>query len=183
MCRRPLLDLFKPPATAIWLFKISWDCDSSLSSNVLGSHQRKWKKAVSSWWGGVGKVGNLAGSQACPPGLLMPSHPGDTSAHLGCENRGRDEEETKTGLREEDIEKGNRWRDSRKGSQWRGQRKGTLLSNSSDFSSIPFWVLALLAAHKHGEPVESFTPLWRVPFLSSLILFLSIWPLHFLFLF
>lgn len=47
----------------------------------------------------------------------MPSRPGDTSAHLGCENRGTDEEETKTGLREEDIVKGNRWRDSKKGSQ------------------------------------------------------------------
>lgn len=39
--------------------------------------------------GAVGsKVGNLAGSQACPLGLLMPSFPGHTSAHLGCESGG-----------------------------------------------------------------------------------------------
>lgn len=39
--------------------------------------------------GGSSKVGNLAGSQACPLGLLMSSFPGHTSAHLGCENRGK----------------------------------------------------------------------------------------------
>lgn len=34
----------------------------------------------------VFKVGILADSQACPPGLLMPPLPGHTSANLGCEN-------------------------------------------------------------------------------------------------
>lgn len=57
------------------------------------------------WGGGGGKVGNLAGSQACPLGLLMPSFPGHTSAHLGCENGGKGG----------DIKKGKRWKDSSKG--------------------------------------------------------------------
>lgn len=49
--------------------------------------------------GGGSKVGNLAGSQACPLGLLMPSFPGHASAHLGCENRGEggDKEGTERG--------------------------------------------------------------------------------------
>lgn len=61
--------------------------------------------------GHCSEVRNLAGFQACPLGLLMPSFPGQTSARLG---RTEGKEETKKGLRKEDTGKGTGLKDSKR---------------------------------------------------------------------
>lgn len=124
-----------------------------------------------------GEVGDLAGSQACPLSLLMPSFPGHTSVHWGC-----GKEEMKTGLREEDIEKGNRWKDSQSGQLARRSEKENFAQQHVCLPQHP--CLSLGPCQLHINTAN----LWKVSLLprgspSLLARFISVYlaaPLSFL---
>lgn len=103
-------------------------------------------------------MGNLAGSQACPLGLLMPSFLGHNSVHQRCENSGKGEGTEKGGKRERDGRIA-----IRADSEEIREKEPHSEKNVKTSPASLLWYKAFPAPHKHSKPVESFTPLWRVP--------------------
>lgn len=95
-------------------------------------------------------MGNLAGSQACPLGLLSWTQLSTSKMEKGLKREAKKRErDGRIAIRADSEEIREKEPRSEK--------------NVRTSPASLLWYKALPAPHKHSKPVESFTPLWRVP--------------------